>query len=404
MLDLKNFQAAISQIAEEKGIDKEKVAETIEQALAAAYKKEYGSKNEIVRAKMDSSTGEVKFWKVRIVVDDSVLKKDDEEEVEPYQRNDEVISGEAMTVEGRKVRFNEERHIMLDEALEIKPEAMVGEEIIFPLEEKEDFGRIAAQTAKQVILQRLREAEREAVISDFANKEGEIVSGVIQRFERKNVYVNLGRAQGTMFLEESIPGERYNVGTRMKFYILAIQEGARGPMIMLSRRHPDFIEKLFELEVPEIANETIKIVSIAREAGARSKVAVHSNVEGIDPIGSCVGQKGTRVMAVLNEIGGEKIDIVKWSEDTEEFVVNALSPAKVVRTEIGEEGEVQVFVPEDQISLAIGSRGQNVRLAAKLTDRRIDVRNEEKPEDLIDGGTALPEEDDLEEGEELNDE
>jgi len=391
MFDLKNFSSAITQIAEEKGIPKEKVIETIEQAIAAAYKKEYRKRSEIIRAKMDQETGEVKFWQVKIAVDKSMLKEETEgetfsekEEVLPSQITEELMSAQ----EGKKIRFNPERHILLEEAKEIKPEVLVGEEIIFPLESHEEFGRIAAQTAKQVILQRLREAEREAILSEFKDKEGEIISGIIQRIENRNVYVNLGRAQGVMFYNESIPGERYRMGERMRFYILAVQEDSRGTMIILSRSHPKFISKLFELEVPEIASATVKIMSIAREAGFRTKIAVHSTVEGIDPIGSCVGQKGTRVMAVLSEVGQEKIDIIKWSDDPEKFVAQSLSPAKVSRVEMRPRREVRVFVPEDQLSLAIGKGGQNVRLAAKLTGWKIDVRSESAPEEAVEGGVA----------------
>lgn len=394
MFDLKNFSSAITQIAEEKGIAKEKIIETIEQAIAAAYKKEYRKKNEIIRAKMDTETGEVKFWQVKIVVEPGMLKEEEAVESETVPEREEFnqafLKEEVLSAkEGeKKIRFNADRHILLEEAQEIKPEVLVGEEVIFPLESHEDFGRIAAQTAKQVILQRLREAEREAVLSEYKDKEGEIISGIVQRIENRNVFINLGRAQGVMFYNESIPGERYRIGERMKFYILAVQEDNRGTMIILSRSHPKFISKLFELEVPEIASGTVKVMSIAREAGFRTKIAVHSTIDGIDPIGSCVGQKGTRVMAVLSEIGQEKIDIIKWSEDAEKFVAQSLSPAKASRVEIKPRREVRVFVPEDQLSLAIGRGGQNVRLAAKLTGWKIDVRSESAPEKMIEGGIA----------------
>jgi len=391
MFDLKNFSSSITQISEEKGIAKEKVIETIEQAIAAAYKKEYRKKNEIIRAKMDPETGEVKFWQVKIVVEPGMLKEEAEpesgpekEEITQASATEEVLNAQ----EGKKIRFNPDRHILLEEAKNTKPEVLVGEEVIFPLESHEDFGRIAAQTAKQVILQRLREAEREAVLSEYKNKEGEIISGVVQRIENRNIYINLGRAQGVMFYNESIPGERYRTGERMKFYILAVQEDSRGTMIILSRSHPKFISKLFELEVPEIASGTVKVMTIAREAGFRSKIAVHSTIDGIDPIGSCVGQKGTRVMAVLSEIGQEKIDIIKWSDDAEKFVAQSLSPAKVSRVEMRPRREVRVFVPADQLSLAIGRGGQNVRLAAKLTGWKIDVRSESAPEEAVEGGVA----------------
>jgi len=401
MFDLKDFLSAINQIAEEKGITQEKILEAIEQAIAAAYKKEYASKNNIVRAKIDPETGEVKFWQVKIIVDKNMIKEEEEETLEKEETS-QLTTTEKQIQEGeaiKKIRFNPERHILLEEAIKIKPEAKTGEEIIFPLETHEEFGRIAAQTAKQVILQRLREAEKEAVLQEFKNKEGELISGIIQRIENRNVYINVGRVDGIMFYNEAIPNERYRIGERMKFYLLAVQENVRGPMIILSRSHPKLVSKLFEMEVPEIASGAVKIMAIAREAGFRSKVAVASTVEGVDPIGSCVGQKGTRIMAVLNELGQEKIDIIKWSENPEEFVAQALSPAKVSRVEMKPRREMRVFVPDDQLSLAIGKGGQNVRLAAKLTGWKIDVRSEAAPETAVEGGVAeaLKEEEDFEE-------
>jgi N utilization substance protein A len=251
---------------------------------------------------------------------------------------------------------------------------MVGDEIEFPLETHEDFGRIAAQTAKQVIVQRIREAEREAVWNEYKDKEGELVSGIIQRIEPHNIFVDLGKTVAVFPGEEQVFGERYYVGTRMKFYILSVNSDPKGPGIVLSRSHPKMISRLFELEVPEIGAGTVEIKSIAREAGNRTKIAVASNEEGIDPIGSCIGQKGTRVAAVISEIGGEKIDIIEWSEDPDVFVSNAMSPAKVTKIEIAPRRHTaKVFVPEDQLSLAIGKAGQNVRLAAKLTGWKIDV-------------------------------
>lgn len=393
MFDLKDFSLAINQIAEEKGISKEKILEAIEQAIAAAYKKEYMSKNNIVRSKIDPETGEIKFWQVKIVVDKTMLKEEDEEEaiIPEKEEGSQLTAIEKQIQQGeimKKIKFNPERHILIEEAQKIKPEVNPGEEIIFPLESHEEFGRIAAQTAKQVILQRLREAEKDAVLQEFKNKEGELVSGIIQRVENRNVYVNLGRVDGIMFYNEAIPNERYRIGERMRFYLLAVQENIRTPMIILSRSHPKFISKLFEMEVPEIASGVVKIMAIAREAGFRSKVAVHSTVAGVDPIGSCVGQKGTRIMAVLNELGPEKIDIIKWSDNAEEFVAQALSPAKVSHVEMQPKREMKVFVPEDQLSLAIGKGGQNVRLAAKLTGWKIDVRSEAAPDIVIEGGVA----------------
>ncbi len=366
-MDLKQFASALNQISEEKGISQEKVLETIEMALAAAYKKEYGEKGQIIRARFNPKTGDVKFFQIKIVVDQSMLKPEEEEYEESEPSSAEATEGE------KKIRFNEERHIMIDEAKKINKNAAVLDELEFSLETREDFGRIAAQTAKQVIIQRIREAEREAVWNEYKDKEGELVSGVIQRIEQNNIFVDLGKTIAVFPKEEQVYSERYFSGARMKFYILAVNTDTKGPSIVLSRSHPKMISRLFELEVPEIGAGTCEIKSIAREAGSRTKIAVFSNEEGIDPVGSCVGQKGTRVMAVISEIGVEKIDIVEWSEDSEIFVSNAMSPAKVTGVKIFPRRIAKVYVPENQLSLAIGKNGQNVRLAAKLTGWKIDV-------------------------------
>ena len=371
-MDLKQFASALSQISEEKSISTEKVLETIEMALAAAYKKEYGEKGQIVRAKFNPKTGDVKFSQVKIVVDESMLKLEEEADGdEPsYAKASEGKEGE----EDKKIRFNAERHIMLDEAKKINKDIASGDELEFPLEAREDFGRIAAQTAKQVIIQRIREAEREAVWNEFKDKESELVSGIIQRMEMNNIFVDLGKTVAIFPKEEQVFNEKYYVGSRMKFYILSVNSDPKGPGIVLSRSHPKMVSRLFELEVPEIGAGTVEIKSIAREAGSRTKIAVYSNEEGIDSVGSCIGQKGSRVAAVISEIGGEKIDIIEWSEDSEIFISNAMSPAKVTKIEITPQRHTaKVFVPEDQLSLALGKAGQNVRLAAKLTGWKIDV-------------------------------
>ena len=379
-MDLKQFASALSQISEEKGISQEKVLETIEMALAAAYKKEYGERGQIIRAQFNPKTGEVKFFQIKIVVDESMLKPElgegEEESVPTLSGRDSDRSvGVEPETEGsdKKIRFNEERHIMFDEAKKIDKDVAVGGELEFALETREDFGRIAAQTAKQVIIQRIREAEREAVWNEYKDKESELVSGIIQRIEPNNIFVDLGKTIAVFPKEEQVYSERYFSGARMKFYILAVNTDSKGPSIVLSRSHPKMISRLFELEVPEIGAGTVEIKSIAREAGSRTKIAVSSNEEGIDPVGSCVGQKGTRVMAVISEIGGEKIDIIEWSEEPEAFVSNAMSPAKVTGVKILPRRIAKVYVPENQLSLAIGKNGQNVRLAAKLTGWKIDV-------------------------------
>ncbi len=367
-MDLKQFASALSQISEEKGISPEKVLETIEMALAAAYKKEYGEKGQIVRTKFNPKTGDVKFSQVKIVVDESMLKPEEEE-------NDELSFAKATGgEEDKKIRFNAERHIMFDEAKKIKKDIAVGDELEFSLEAHEDFGRIAAQTAKQVIVQRIREAEREAIWNEFKDKESELVSGIIQRMELNNIFVDLGKTVAIFPKEEQVFSEKYYVGSRMKIYMLSVNSDPKGPGIVLSRSHPKMVSRLFELEVPEIGGGTVEIKSIAREAGSRTKIGVYSNEEGIDSVGSCIGQKGSRVAAVISEIGGEKIDIIEWSEDPEIFISNAMSPAKVTKIEImPQRHTAKVFVPEDQLSLAIGKAGQNVRLAAKLTGWKIDV-------------------------------
>lgn len=410
MFDLKTLSRAIQQLAEEKNIPEDKILEAVESSLAAAYKKEYEKKGEMIRAKFNLKTGDTEFYLVKIVVDATTVDmtapmtpeeaaaqaqqemrkpRRGEEPAGPAPRNPE---GEVRAAEGEEKlpRYNPDRHITLEEACKIRVDAQLGEEITFPLETRSDFGRIASQVAKQVILQKIREAERESVLGEFKGKEGEIVSGLVQRFERGNVFVDLGRATGIMFYNESIPGEHYRIGDRMRFYVLAVQDDPRGPGIILSRAHPNFVAKLFALEAPEIADETVEIKALAREAGSRTKIAVVSHVEGVDPVGCCVGQRGTRVMAVSNELGQEKIDIVEWSEDPVKFVTSSLSPAKVKLVEISPRREARAFVASDQLSLAIGKGGQNVRLAAKLTGWKIDVRSQENPEATVESGLASP--------------
>ena len=388
MFNLKDLGKAIKQIAEEKGIDPERVLEAIEMSVAAAYKKEYGKRGEIIKAKLDMQSGDLKFWQVKTVVDKNTVRVVEEGEEE------EVATMPVDTSEGdedKLPRYNPERHIMIEEAVKVKPDAQLGEEITFPLETQEDFGRIAAQTAKQVVLQRLRESERDSILNEWRDKEGQIVSGVVQRFERGHVYIDLGRAVGVMFANESIPGEHYRPGERLRFLVLAVQEDTRLPGIILSRSHPKFVSKLFEIEVPELSDGACEIKAVAREPGSRTKIAVASKAPGVDPVGAFVGQRGTRVMAVNNELGQEKIDIIEWSEDPEKFITNALSPAKVKSVEVMPRREARVYVADDQLSLAIGRGGQNVRLAAKLSGWKIDVRSEAKPEEVQEGGIAISE-------------
>lgn len=369
MLDIKTFKSALEQLEEERKIPKAKILEAIEQAMAAAYKKDYGKKGQIVRAKFDMETGKTDFYQVKIVVDESIAILDDEKKNEgEYSVKDEG---------DERVHFNSEHHILLEDAKKIKKGVELNDEVIFPLEAKDDYGRIAAQTAKQVIIQKIREAERTSIIDEYGTKEGEIISGVVQKVERGNVYVDFNRATGILPAEEQIPGEYWTRGQRVRAYLYSVEDTPRGINLRLSRTHPKFIEKLFAVEAPEIENGVVEIKSVAREAGARSKIAVHSNDEHIDAVGSCVGQKGTRVNTITSELGGEKIDIIPWSEDPKQFVSNSLSPAKVISIEIDEkEHKATVEVANDQLSLAIGKGGQNVRLAAKLTGWRIDIKGD----------------------------
>jgi len=368
-IDIKNFASAIAQIAEEKGISPEKILETIEMAIAAAYKKEYGKRGQIIKAKLDPGTGELKLWQVKQVLDKSMVYT--EEELEKLKEKGKEIQEDE---EGKKLRFNPEKHIMVEEARKIKPKIKPGEELETALEPKGDYGRIAAQTAKQVITQRIRESERESIFDEYKGKEGEIISGIVQRIEGGNVFMDIGKTLGILPREEQVPGEFYRPSQRLKTLVLKVEQTPKGPLIFLSRSYPKLVSKLFELEVPELSAGQIQIKSIAREAGSRTKIAVASTVEGIDPIGAAVGQRGTRVTAVINELGGEKIDIIEYSEDPEKYIANALSPAKVNEVKRLPKNKAQVIVPEDQLSLAIGKNGQNVRLAAKLTGWKIDVR------------------------------
>lgn len=367
MLDLKTMKTALEALGEERKIPKDKIIDAIEQAFAAAYKKDYGKKGQIVRARMDVDTGKIDFYQVKIVVDDTLVRiVNQETEHEDYDESD------------TRVRYNEEHHIFLPDAQMIKSGVELEDEIVFPLESRDDFSRIAAQTAKQVIMQKIREAEQAVILEEFGAKEGDIITGTVDKIERGMVSVAIGRAFAIMTPEEQIPGEFYRRGERIRAYLYKVEQGPRGISIRLSRTHPKFIEALFVMESPEIANGTVEIRAIAREAGARTKIAVVTHDPSIDPVGSCVGQKGVRVSAVMSELHGEKIDIIPWDEDPAIFVANSLAPARVFDILIDEnEHTAEVDVPEDQLSLAIGRGGQNVRLAAKLTGWRIDIKGAE---------------------------
>lgn len=379
--DLKTLTTVLGELEEERGVAREKVLDAIAVALATAYKKEYGKRDQIVRATFDLNTGATEFEQVKTVVDETTVRfKEDGEDTE-----EEVIE----TTEDGVVKlpvFNPEKHMLLPDAQKIKKGANVGDEIVFPLEAHDDFGRIAAQTAKQVIIQKIREAEKEHLSAEYGQREGEILSGSVQRIERGNIFVDLGRAVGILPYDEQIPGERYRAGERIRAYLFKVEETPRGVFLRLSRSHPQFLAELFANECPEVANGVVEIKAIAREPGSRSKVAVWSNDDHIDPVGALVGQRGVRVSTVMSELAGEKIDVIEWSETPEHFIEDALSPAKVLSVEIVDEESHSaiVRVTEDQQSLAIGRGGQNVRLAAKLTGWRIDIQSA--------GGESLEEE------------
>ncbi len=366
------FEQALEQIEEEKGIPREEIISMIEAALASAFRKDYGAKDQNVVVEFDPQNLSTKIYDVKTVV---------AEVVDP------------------------QKEISLEDAKEISSKYKAGDEIKTEITPSEgtNFGRIAAQTAKQVIIQRMREAERNIVFSEYKSKERTLQNGVVQRVEGDTVLIDLGKATGVLFPSEQIRGEKYQPGQRIKVLVLHVEPANKGPKITLSRSHPDMVRKLFELEVPEIYSGAVEIKGIAREAGSRTKIAVLSNQDGIDPIGACVGQRGTRVQTVMNELGGEKIDIIEWSEDPVKLIANALSPAKILNVQLDmEERSAKVGVLEDQLSLVIGKSGQNVRLAARLTGWKIDINGEKvSPEGEVEKGESdiLSEAEHIERGE-----
>jgi N utilization substance protein A len=342
------FVAAIRQLCAEKGVPESVVMEALEAALVSAYKRNFNAMDQRVAAEIDSATGSV-----RVFVEHEVVDPSEVEELLP-------------------------EHILLKDARKIRPDAQVGDvlrdDVTPPTEQ---LGRIAAQTAKQVVLQKLRDAERKMIYDEFAERKDEIVHGIVQRIEQGNVIVEIGKAEALMPRSEQVPTERYYPGQRIRVYVSEVHETHRGPQIIVSRAHRFMLRRLFEQEVPEIYNGVVEIKGIAREAGARSKVAVAARQAGVDPVGACVGMRGVRIQNIVNELGGEKVDIVEWDEDAHKFVANALSPAQVLSVETNDdEKTARVVVPERQLSLAIGKEGQNARLAAKLTGWRIDIKSD----------------------------
>lgn len=344
-----DFIDALHEIEKEKGISKDIIFDALEAALISSYKKNFGA-SQNVEVEMDKTTGKVKVFSTKEVV----------EEVE-----------------------NEYLEINLSDAKEMDDKYQIGD--IAKIETTpRDFGRIAAQTAKQVVIQRIKDAERDVIYDEFISRENEIITGVIQRISKNNVYIDLGKTEAILPPTEQIEGEEYNQGDRLKLIILEVKKTTKGPQIVLSRSHPSLVTRLFELEVPEISDGIVDVYSISREAGSRTKIAVHSKDPNVDPLGSCVGFKGSRVKIIVDELKGEKIDIIIWSKDIEEFIGNSLSPSKVVKVIANEkEKSAVVVVPDYQLSLAIGKEGQNARLAAKLTNWKIDIKSESQYEGEI---------------------
>jgi N utilization substance protein A len=376
LFDVKLLQSAIEQIEAEKKIPAATLWTAIEESLAAAYKKDHGKKGQVIRCSFDKETGSVTFTQVKTVVDEnSVRPALSDEEMEKLRANPELRDREK-TEEEMKPRYDEEKHMFLDAAKLFKSNAQVGDEIIFPLDTpEEEFGRVAAQTAKQVIMQKIREAERGSVMNEYSDKQGEIIVGSVQKVDRGMVFIDFNRATGVLPRSEQIPGEFYKTGDRIKAYLYQVEEGPRGINLRLSRTHPRFIEGLFAVESPEVAAGTVEVKSIAREPGARSKIAVWSNDDNVDAQGACIGQRGVRVRSITEELHGEQIDIIPFSNDAAQYVSNALAPARVLDISINEEThQANVTVADDQLSLAIGKGGQNVRLAAKLTGWKIDIK------------------------------
>jgi N utilization substance protein A len=336
------FMLAITQLSAEKNLPKEVVIAAVETALVSAYRKDNFVPNQNISVKIDPATGKVRVWAEKIVVE---------------QPSD--------------VRCE----ISLTEASKINPDAQIDGAIMVEATPR-NAGRIAAQTAKQVILQRLHEAEHSAIFEEYSGKEGDIVSGLVQRIEPRQVFVDLGRTEAILPATEQVRNERYRVGQRLKVYLLEVARTARGPQVVVSRSHPDFLRRLFELEIPEVLNGTVELKAVAREAGYRSKIAVAARQDGIDPVGCCVGLRGIRIQNIMRELNSEKLDVVSWNPDVAVFIANALSPSQVLSVELDEdEGIATVVVPDRQLSLAIGKEGQNARLAAKLTGWRIDIKS-----------------------------
>jgi N utilization substance protein A len=349
-IDVKELIEAMDELEKERGIKKDYLIESLEGALVSAYKKNFDSVDN-VKVTINQETGDVHIYSVREVVEKS---------------EDPLLE------------------ISIDEARQINPKAEIGETVDLEIVPK-DFGRIAAQTAKQVVVQKIREAERDIVYNEYHDKTGEIVTGIIQKVDENLVVLDLGKLEGIMTAKEQIPTEHYKVNDKIRGYVVSVKKEVKGnPQVVVSRSHPDFVRKLFEFEIPEIYEGLIEIKSVSRDPGSRSKVAVYSKNENIDPVGSCVGQKGVRIQNIINELHGEKIDVIEWNEDPAIYIAAALLPAQVMAVDANDEEKfAQVIVPDDQLSLAIGKSGQNARLAAKLTNWKIDIKSESQFREML---------------------
>lgn len=400
------IKAVIKQICAEKGLSQESVIETINSALAAAFRKDFGDKTQNIQAEYNLENGKMKIFDMKEVVEDLTPEELAEMErikLEREEFKERIARGEVTAEELKKMRedkaaereaerkekegeeelsderrFNPRTQIQLKDAKAIKKSYKLSDIVKTELEIPGDFGRMAAQTAKQVIIQKLREAERNVIYQDYKDKEGQIITGMVQKFDGSNIIIDLDRISAILPLQEQIRGERYKIGDRVKIYISSVMLTTRGPEIIVSRAHPEIVKMLFTLEIPEVASGVITIKGIAREAGGRTKIAVHTDDGNIDPIGSCIGQRGARIQTIIHELGGEKIDIIEYSDDPVKFLTNALLPAKVTKVTLNKEDmSAIVNVPQDQLSLTIGRAGQNVRLASKLTGWKINIKENE---------------------------
>lgn len=383
------IELAIRQICDEKGLSYESVIETIESAISAAYRKDFGDKYHNLEAEFDTETGLARIYDVKTVVEDISAEEFEAVKLREAEENAKRDAMKALgefppaieeSIDAAGPKFNPKTDIMVSEAKILRLSAQVGDVIRTELPQAVEFGRMAAMTAKQVITQKLREAEREIIFNEYKGIEGDVITGTVQRKEGRIILVDIGRTAGIMKPEDQMPTERYRSGDRLKMFVREVSLGTRGPQILLSRTHEGLVRKLFTFEIPEVAEGAVEIKAIAREPGARTKVAVVATQPGVDPIGACIGQRGTRIQTITGELSGEKIDIIEWKDDMKQYITSSLSPAKVIDVQLNdEERTATVLVPSDQLSLAIGRGGQNVRLAARLTGWKVNIQ-EVKPE------------------------